>query len=221
MPGAAAVTGARILIADEHALTREALGMAARAAMPGAQVVGVGSVAEAAVAMSDRRTFRLVLLDARVPGAYGYAGMLMLQRIDPEVPIVIVGTAADARAVAAARALGAAGFLFESVPLDEMAAILREVLRGGDHFPEDVGDDPVVAAARARIVALSRAQFGVLLALAGGGANKKIAFDLSITEATVKAHLTAIFRKLGVTNRGEAVRAIRPLLEAGERLAPA
>ncbi len=187
--------------------------MAARAALPGAQVVAVGSIAEAAAAMAGRRTFRLVLLDFLMPDSHGYAGMLRLQQLDPEVPIAIVTAYEEPRLIEAAKALGAAGFLYKSLPLDTIAGVLRRILAGATHFPEGTPSDRSIAAARTRIQDLSRAQYAVLLALADGRANKQIAHDLSITEATVKAHLTAIFRKLGVTNRSQALLAIRPLLQ--------
>jgi DNA-binding NarL/FixJ family response regulator len=201
------------LVADDHPLTREGLSLAARAALPGAQVIGVGSIAEAAAVMAGRRAFRLVLLDFRLPDSHGYAGMLQLQQLDPEVPIAIVTAYEELRLSEAARALGAAAFISKSLPLDAITAILRRVLGGAAHFPEGTGPDRTIAAARERIRDLSRAQYAVLLALADGRANKVIAHDLSITEATVKAHLTAVFRKLGVTNRSQALLAIRPLLQ--------
>ena len=207
------MSGARILIADDHPLTREGLSLAARAALPGAQVVGVGSIAEAAAAMAGRRTYRLILLDFVLPDSHGYAGMLRLQQLDPDAPIVIVTAQETVRLVEAAKALGAAGFLFKSQPLDDIAASLRRILAGIPQFPAGAAPDSTIAAARARIQNLSRAQYAVLLALADGRANKQIAHDLSVTEATVKAHLTAIFRKLGVTNRSQALLAVRPLLQ--------
>jgi DNA-binding NarL/FixJ family response regulator len=176
-------------------------------------VVAVGSIAEAAAAMAGRRTFRLVLLDFLMPDSHGYAGMLRLQQLDPEVPIAIVTAYEEPRLIEAAKALGAAGFLYKSLPLDTIAGVLRRILAGATHFPEGTPSDRSIAAARTRIQDLSRAQYAVLLALADGRANKQIAHDLSITEATVKAHLTAIFRKLGVTNRSQALLAIRPLLQ--------
>lgn len=205
------------MVADDHPLTREGLSLAARAALPGAQVIGVGSIAEAAAVMAGRRAFRLVLLDFRLPDSHGYAGMLQLQQLDPEVPIAIVTAYEELRLSEAARALGAAAFISKSLPLDAITAILRRVLGGATHFPEGTGPDRTIAAARERIRDLSRAQYAVLLALADGRANKVIAHDLSITEATVKAHLTAVFRKLGVTNRSQALLAIRPLLQLDPR----
>ena len=203
-----------VLIVDDHPLTREGLSLAARAAMPGALIVGVGSIGEAVAAMANRRRFRLILLDFRLPDSHGYAGMLRLQQIDPAAPIVVVTAHEEPHLVEAAKALGAAGFAYKNLPLDEVAAVLKRILSGHTHFPEGAVADTSIASARARIKDLSKAQYGVLLALANGHANKRIAHDLSITEATVKAHLTAVFRKIGVTNRAQALIAVRPLLGA-------
>jgi DNA-binding NarL/FixJ family response regulator len=213
------VSGAKVLVVDDHPLSREGLALAARSALPGTQVVQAGTIADAAAEMVKRQTFKLVILDFSLPDAQGYGGMLRLQQIDPDVPIVIVTAREELGLVEAAKALGAVGFLYKSLPLDTIAAILRRVLAGHTHYPQGATPDPIIAAARSRIEGLSRAQYNVLLALADGAANKQIAYDLSITEATVKAHLTAIFRKLGVTNRSQALLAVRPLLRETDALA--
>lgn len=206
----------RILVADDHPLTREGIALAARSALPGATVIGVGSVAEAAAAMHSRPPFRLVVLDFQLPDAHGYSGLLKLQHCDGSVPIVLVTAKEDASLVEAARALGAAGFIYKSRPLDEIAGIFRKLVLGGTHFPPLTGATAGIAAARARIAQLTPAQRDVLLALADGRSNKEIARDLDITEATVKAHLTMVFRKLHVANRTQALLAVQPLFGAGQ-----
>lgn len=204
--------GGHVLVADDHPLTREGLSLAARAALPGATIVSVGSVAEAVAQAEARGRFRMVLLDFQLPDARGYSGLLALQMHDPGVPIVVVTAHEDPALVEAARALGAAGFLFKSLPLDTIAARLREVDQGRVVFPADVVPNAAVAAARARIDNLSPAQHRVLIALADGRSNKHIARELDVTEATVKAHLSAIFRRMGVANRAQAMLAMQPLL---------
>jgi DNA-binding NarL/FixJ family response regulator len=205
-------TGGRVLIADDHPLTREGLSLAARSALAGSTVVGVGSVAEAVGEVETRGRFRMILLDFQLPDARGYSGLLALQHRDPGVPIVVVTAREDPSLVEAAKALGAAGFLFKSLPLDTIAAHLRLIDAGQTSFPAGSVSSPAIEAARARIGDLSPAQHGVLLALADGQANKQIARDLGVTEATIKAHLTAIFRKMGVANRTQALLAIQPLI---------
>ncbi|PZU09815.1 response regulator transcription factor [Sphingomonas sp.] len=203
----------RVLVVDDHPLTREGLSLAARVALPGVAVVGVGSVAEAVEVMPTKPAFRLVLLDFQLSDAHGYSGLLKLQHIDPHVPIVMITAREDASLIEAAKALGAAGFVFKSRPVDEIAAILKRIVAGGTHFPAEVAASQTIAAARARIADLSPAQNAVLIALADGRSNKEIARDLDVTEATIKAHLTAIFRRLGVSNRTQALLAVRPLFE--------
>ncbi|MDP1025788.1 response regulator transcription factor [Sphingomonas sp. KR1UV-12] len=209
------MTDGRILIADDHPLTWEGLSLAARAALPGAAIVPAASVADAVAALEGRSAFRLVLLDFQLPDAHGFSGMLKLQHIRPTVPICVVTAHQDSTLVEAARALGAAGFIPKSLALDAIAAILRHILAGGTHFPATAPAANAIAAARERLDDLSPAQRAVLIAMADGRANKQIAFDLQIGEATVKAHLTAIFRKLGVTNRSQALLAVQPLIQAG------
>ncbi|RDE07476.1 DNA-binding response regulator [Sphingomonas aracearum] len=203
-----------MLVADDHPLTREGIALAARAALPGATVVGVGSIADAAAAMNSRPPFRLIVLDFQLPDAHGYSGLLKLQHRDASIPIVMVTAREDASLVEAARALGAAGFVYKSLPLDEIAAVFRRLILGGTYFPVATNVSPGIAAARAKIADLTPAQRDVLLALADGRSNKEVARDLSITEATVKAHLTAVFRKLGVSNRTQALLAVQPLFGA-------
>lgn len=205
----------RVLIVDDHPLTREGLALAARTALPGGVVHGAGSIAEGAEVLAGWPGCRMILLDFVLPAGNGYAGFLKLQSMVPTTPIVMISAREDAGLAEAARALGAVGYLFKSRPLDEIAASLRRIDAGETLFPAHVAPDQSIAAARSRIAGLSPAQHTVLLALADGRSNKQIAYDLSVTEATVKAHLTAIFRKLGVTNRSQALIAVQPLFQAG------
>ena len=201
-----------MLVVDDHPLTREGISLAARAAIPGVQVDTAGTVTEAAQMVVRRGPYRLILLDFDLPDAQGFAGMLRLQQLAPQTPIAIVTAHEKSHLIAAARALGAAGFVAKTGSLDVIATVLRDIAAGRMHFPADVAPSPAIAAARDRIARLSRAQHAVLLALTDGRSNKQIAHDLDISEATVKAHLTAVFRKLGVTNRAQALLAAGPLL---------
>lgn len=205
----------RILVVDDHPLTREGLSLAARAAVPGTTIHGAGTILEAVRLIEEWKSTRMILLDFVIPDAHGFAGLLKLQSIVPKTPIVVISAREEPALVEAARVLGAAGYLFKSRALDEISASLREIDEGRTIFPAETKPSEGVAAARARIADLSPAQHAVLMALADGRSNKQIAYDLSITEATVKAHLTAIFRKLRVTNRSQALIAVQPLFQAG------
>jgi DNA-binding NarL/FixJ family response regulator len=205
-------SGGRVLVADDHPLTREGLSLAARAALQGVSTVGVGTVAEAVAEAEARAAFRMILLDLHLPDARGYSGLLALQFRMPQSPIVVVSAREEPQLVEAARALGAAGYLFKSLPLDQIAEQLRRIDAGQTSFPAAGPAHPGIEAARARIRDLSPAQHSVLMALADGRSNKEIARELDVTEATVKAHLTAIFRKMGVSNRTQALLALQPLI---------
>lgn len=207
----------RVLIVDDHPISRDGLTLAARVALRDATVVGVGTIAAALAALGTNPYFNLIMLDFELPDARGYSGLLALQHQAPKVPIVIVTARQEPSLVEAARALGAFGYIFKTAGLDAIVERLRAVLAGLPVFPLHASVDTGLTAARARIAELSRAQRAVLLALADGRSNKVIARDLAVTEATVKAHLTAIFRKLGVANRTQALLTLGPLFQAGER----
>ena len=208
-------------MADDHPLAREGLALAVRHAIPGAIVTYAGTIAEAEAAASRPGTFDLALLDLLLPDTRGFSGLLRLQFSLPGVPIVVITAREEPSLPPIARNLGAAGFLRKSTALDELAEALRRIAAGRPIFPDDAAQTPVGVASKAvsirdRIAALSGAQRRVLFALADGAANKRIAYDLDVGEATVKAHLTAIFRRLGVTNRMQAILAVQPLLGDGE-----
>lgn len=204
------------MVADDHPLTREGLAMATRAALPGVSVLSAGSIGEAS-ALVGRGGWRMILLDFDLPDARGFSGLLTLQMQAPATPIVVVTASEESRLVEAARAIGAAGYLFKSLPLDEIAGRLRRIDAGQIVFPQDAEAAPGLDDLLERIARLSSAQRTVLLALADGRSNKEIAHDLAVGEATVKAHLTAIFRKLGVNNRAQALLAARPLIGRDDR----
>lgn len=205
------MAGHRILIADDHPLTREGLTLAARSALNGSTIDVAGTIAEAEAMAAARAGFYLVLLDLMLPDTRGFSGLLRLQFAMPLVPIVVITAREEPTLAGIARELGAKGFLLKSAPLDELARALRDVAAGIPVFPA-TNTTGAAAPVRDRIAQLSDAQRRVLFALADGRLNKQIAHDLDITEATVKAHLTAIFRRLGVANRTQAILALQPLL---------
>ena len=205
------VSSVRLLIADDHSLVAEALAIAARATLTDVVVDVANSIAEAEQLVRERNGYALLLLDLLLPDARGFSGFLRLQHALGNVPIVIVTGYSRPELIEAARALGAAGFLTKAQPLNELADAIRTVLRGGSVFPAAGTAAATIMSVRTKMKALSDAQLKVLLALANGRLNKQIAADLGIAEATVKAHLTAIFRKLGVANRTQALLAMQPL----------
>lgn len=206
------MASARILIADDHPLIGDALHLAIQARHPAFAIDVVSSVADAEAACRDPRGLKLVLLDYRLPDSDGFSGFFRLQYLLHEVPIAIISGFGDAQIVEAARVLGAQGFLPKTQPLDKLADMVDRMLGGERVFPPPIEGAHEIEAARNRLETLSSAQRRVLLALARGHLNKQIAQELDVSEATIKAHLTAIFRKLGVLNRTQAVLSIQPLL---------
>lgn len=169
----------------------------------------VGPAEQIARAHDD---FALVLLDYQLPDSDGFSGFFRLQHILSRVPIAIVSAHDDHRIVSAARAVGAAGFLSKSKPLDEIASGIEALIGGRIVFPPMAEVPNEWRDMQHRLESLSPSQQRVVALLAGGYLNKQIAAELAVSEATVKAHLTAIFRKLGVHNRLQAILAIKPLL---------
>lgn len=202
----------RVLIADDHPLVRDALRLATRSRFPNFVIEEAVAVEPAERIVQLHADFALVLLDYQLPDSAGFSGFFRLQHALGNVPIAIVSAFDDARIVGAARAVGAAGFLSKSQPLDEIAEGIAQLVAGRTVFPPVAEADAGLRRMRDRLESLSPAQKRVLALLVSGHLNKQIAADLDLTEATVKAHLTAIFRKLGVANRLQAILAVKPLL---------
>jgi DNA-binding NarL/FixJ family response regulator len=200
-PGASAAPGA-VLIADDHPLFREALAQIVGSTLPHAQVIECGCL-EDALAATAQRDFELVLLDVNMPGMNGMAGLLALRNAAPATPVVIVSGREDRDTVDQALGCGAAGFIPKSLPRDGMRAALCAVLAGEISLPQERPADGVPDR-HAAVAALSTQQRRVLEMISAGKANKIIAYELSISESTVKAHVTAILRKLNLRSRIQA-----------------
>ena len=207
----------RLLVADDHPLCVAALTMAAHAVDPRIVVEEAGTLAEAEARARAARP-DLVLLDLMLPDVQGFTGLALMRAALPGVPIAIVSSREDETVVRQAIALGARGYMSKSSPLDRMIAAIRVLLDGGQWLPDALpagSPDAAATDVADRVGTLSIAQLRVLRAIADGRQNKQIAWDLQLAEPTVKSHLAAIFRKLGVANRTQAVLALRSI-EAGE-----
>ena len=191
----------RIIIADDHPLFRTALGHAVGKVWPKAEIVEASSAGEARSALGDGQAEAL-LLDLHMEDSNGLSVLMDMRQDFPALPIAIVSASEEPRVFAAASQLGAAAFIPKSSSLDEMRAALAAVRDGDGWFPDSdqSADDDL-----SKIASLTPAQRRILGAIRQGLLNKQIAYELDISEATVKAHITAIFRKLGVNNRTQAV----------------
>ncbi|MCJ2185699.1 response regulator transcription factor [Novosphingobium beihaiensis] len=199
-----------ILIADDHPLFRQALALAVGKVLPGARVREAGTLPAAAHAAVEADDLRLILLDLKMPGAVGYSGIALLHAERPSVPILVVSSADGAGAAEEARAFGAIGFLRKDSDLAAIEAAIRDALGGKEAISQGSGEEQIDTIRR-DVANLTPTQLKVLLAVIEGQLNKQIAHSLGISEATVKAHMTAIMRKLDVSNRTQAALVARSL----------
>ncbi|ASE39894.1 response regulator transcription factor [Brevundimonas vesicularis] len=191
----------RIVVADDHPLFRAALRSAVDKATPGAEVVECASLAEARAAMVAGPV-DLLLLDLKLSDSEGMAGLAAVRAEQPTVPVAVVSASEDAPVVRHALGLGAAGFIPKSSSLPQMVEAIAAILAGDSWAPDVPEADDDLAG---RVASLTPSQLRILEGLKAGRLNKQIAFDLGVSEATIKAHLTSVFRKLGVHNRTQAV----------------
>ena len=204
------MTQIQVIVADDHPLFREALGLALKQALGDVEIIQAGNMADLEQRAREHSSADLVLLDLHMPGVQGFSALIYLRAHHPELPVCVIS--ANNNPVVMQRAMdhGAAAFIHKSASVDEIRAALQTVLAGDiwqsvdlDRSGNGTGADELEVAER--IGELTPQQFRVLMMVAEGLLNKQIAFDLDISEATVKAHMTAIFRKLGVSNRTQAV----------------
>jgi len=216
---------ANIIVADDHPLFREALQQALAPMMPGVHFVEADSfdTLQAAVALNEDAD--LVLLDLDMPGAQGFSALAWLRNQYPALPVVVVSAASDPAVMRRAVDFGASGFIPKSSPLDTISEAIGVILDGELWLPdsalslEESSTSPDEELAR-RVSALTPQQFRVLTMLADGLLNKQIAAELDVSEATIKAHVTAIFRKLGVRSRTQAAVAARRIADIGQPSQP-
>lgn len=209
----------RILIADDHPMVRDALRLAVAYSCHADEVFEAGSLDEAVKILDDKGALDLVLLDLNMPGMHqDLAGLLSMRRRFPAVPVVVVSANEDRVLVRDCIRAGASGFIPKSTPRDAIAQALRKVMAGEIYLPAGIGDiddeddedvaietDEETAEIARRVQSLTQQQLRVLEMLGTGKLNKQIAFELSITETTVKAHVSAILQKLKVCSRTQAV----------------
>ena len=203
-----------IVIADDHPLFRQALALAVARVRPDARIIEAGTLASAARAVSEADGLALIMLDLKMPGAVGYSGIALLHAERPDVPILVVSSAEGAAAAEEARAFGAIGFLHKDSDLSAIEAAIGRALAGTVspvRRPEPAGEGATIDEIRGHVAGLTPTQLKVLIAVLGGQLNKQIAHGLGISEATVKAHMTAIMRKLDMRNRTQAALVARSL----------
>ncbi|MEL6373796.1 MAG: response regulator transcription factor [Pseudomonadota bacterium] len=202
----------RLFIVDDHPLFRGALTQALGASFDASKIVEAGSLDELTAQLEGTRDVDLVLLDLSMPGVQGLSGLMLLRAQYPEIPVVIVSANEEPAMIARCIEFGASGYVPKSQPIDQIRAAVKSVLEGDvwtppGYDPANIADNALNDLAR-RIATLTPQQVRVLMMLGEGLLNKQIAYKLSVSEATIKAHVSAILQKLGVDSRTQAVIAV-------------
>ncbi len=214
----------RFVIADDHPLFRGALRGAVAALFPSAEIAEAGTFEEASKILDQGREVDLALLDLAMPGVRGFSGLMYMRAQYPSVPVVVISANDDPAVIRRCMDFGASGFIPKTLSVDGMRSAIAAVLKGGVWTPPDVdltlSADSETSAMLARLVTLTPQQVRVLMMLSEGLLNKQIAYELTVSEATVKAHVSAILQKLGVESRTQAVIAAAKI-EVGQFSKPA
>jgi len=208
-----------LLIADDHPLFRGALREAVNGLFGRAEVAEAGSFEEVSDFLKRGGSdIDLILLDLSMPGVRGFSGLMYLRAQYPSLPIVVVSANDDPAVIRRCMEFGASGFIPKTLGIEALRAAVARVLQGEVWTPPDVDlarpADAETAATIAKLATLTPQQVRVLMMLSAGLLNKQIAYELSVSEATVKAHVSAILQKLGVESRTQAVIAANKI-EAG------
>ena len=209
-------TAYKILIADDHPLFREAISSVIASGFLGSEIIETNDLDSALELTQQNDDLDLILLDLNMPGMHGLNGLITLRNAAPTIPVVIVSAEEDKQVVLQAITYGAVGFITKSSPRAQMTDAIQQILNGNVYLPSDIirtgketrhrrsrhEDNPISAEL---LNSLTRRQLLVLERMSKGESNKQVAYNLNIAETTVKAHVSAILRKLGVHNRVQAI----------------
>jgi len=198
-----------LVIADDHPLFRDALRQTVSSVAPGAKIEEAGSFDDLTALLEQDGDVDLILLDLTMPGTSGFSGLIYLRAQYPAVPVVVVSASDDGATIRRSLDFGASGFIPKRFGVDTLRDAILKVLDGNVWVPPDTdlsaAIDPEMTRLRDRLVTLTPQQVRVLMMLSEGLLNKQIAYELGVSEATIKAHVSAILQKLGVESRTQAV----------------
>ena len=200
----------KILIVEDHALVREAMAQSLLRLEPGVECIEAADGDAALAALECNPDLDLAVVDLMLPDVNGFSLLAILGKRFPDMPAIVVSAMDDDASVRRALKAGASGFVSKASSGEVLVQAVREVLEGGVPTPVRSAANPLLPAARgpAERFGLTTAQSRVLELLAGGRSNREIAELLGLTEGTVKVHMTAIYRALGVGSRSQALVAI-------------
>lgn len=198
----------KIIIADDHPLFRQALSLTLQAHFTSLTLFEAQAIPELEQLLLTHQQLDLILLDLDIPGAKGFNTLVNIRKLYPEIAVVVISGFEDAETIDRAMSLGAAGFIPKSTPVAKMIDAIEEVFQGklwtpsGEYDPETAQD---TEQQEEKIASLTPQQRKILFMFADGLLNKQIAYDLGLSESTIKSHASTIFLKLGVKNRTQAV----------------
>ena len=207
MPAARGAMPVRIIIVDDHPLFRAALRQTLTGYEAPVALEEAADIEGLMQALAADRECDLVLLDLKIPDAQGFSGLTALRSRYPDIPVVMISAVEDPGVVRRALELGAAGYVSKSVSAAEIHRAVKTVLAGEIYVPAgiDLSLEDAESALLQRLASLTPQQLKVMMMLSDGLMNKQIAYELTISEATVKAHVSAILQKLDVDSRTQAV----------------
>jgi DNA-binding NarL/FixJ family response regulator len=198
-----------LVIADDHPLFRDALRQAVSSVVASAKISEAGAFDELTALLEQDSDVDMVLLDLSMPGISGFSGLIYLRAQYPAIPVVIVSASDDGSTIRRSLDFGASGFIPKRFGVETLRDAIKKVMEGDVWVPADTdlssATDPDMARLRDRLVTLTPQQVRVLMMLSEGLLNKQIAYELGVSEATIKAHVSAILQKLGVESRTQAV----------------
>jgi DNA-binding NarL/FixJ family response regulator len=211
-----AIQAETVIVADDHPLFRAAIKEALEADQGQTTFLEANSFESLQELVDKKKEVDLVLLDLHMPGVSGFAGLIYLCKRYPSVPVVIISANEDPVVIQRALEHGAAGFIPKSSSIDTITDAIAAVLMGEIWSPDTTasnlpGKNISEMELAERMAQLTPQQFKVLMMMSQGLLNKQIAYKLEVSEATVKAHVSAIMSKLGVNNRTQAVLAANHL----------
>jgi DNA-binding NarL/FixJ family response regulator len=199
----------RLIIADDHPLFRDALRQAVASVVTSARIDQAGTFDELTALLEQDSDVDMVLLDLSMPGISGFSGLIYLRAQYPAIPVVIVSASDDGSTIRRSLDFGASGFIPKRFGVETLRDAIVKVMDGDVWVPPDTdlssATDPDMTRLRDRLVTLTPQQVRGLMMLSEGLLNKQIAYELGVSEATIKAHVSAILQKLGVESRTQAV----------------
>jgi len=204
----------KIIIADDHPLFRQALLGTLKSKFNETQWLEAQTIKELEQLLLSNNDSDLLLLDLNIPGAHGFNTLIHVRNHFPQIPVVIVSAHEEHNTISKAMQYGAAGFIPKSTPVNDIFNAIVTILAGDIWLPksfQNISDSNENIDVAEKVASLTQQQYRILMMFAQGMLNKQIAYDLNVSEATIKAHATAIFKKLDVRNRTQAVIVISKL----------